>query len=79
MKNCRLDQSTPNGHTFFCRPSFYTRLSKRIRYSKAIVATVRKLLIIIYCMLTRGEKYGKRDDDLTHRKITELHDNRAMN
>lgn len=51
---------------------FYTRLSKRIGYSKAIVATARKLLTIIYHMLTKGEEYEERDDDLTYRKIRRM-------
>ena len=41
---------------------FYLRLSKRIGKSKAIVATARKLLIIIYHMLTKQMEYEERDD-----------------
>ncbi|MCK4347922.1 MAG: IS110 family transposase [Thermoplasmatales archaeon] len=48
---------------------FHARLNKHIGYSKAVVATARKLLIIIFHMLTNGVKYEERDDDLTHRKI----------
>ena len=51
---------------------FHTRLNKHIGYSKAVVATARKLLIIIYHMLTKGEKFEERDDDLTHRKIRKM-------
>jgi len=51
---------------------FYRRLSKRIGESKAIVATARKLLIIIYHMLTKHEEYEERDDDLTNRKIRRM-------
>lgn len=51
---------------------FHTRLSNRIGYSKAVVATARKLLVIIYHMLTTGEKYEERDDDLTDRKMKRM-------
>lgn len=51
---------------------FFTRLNKRTGYSKAIVATARKLLIIIFHMLKKGEKYEERDDDLTQRKIKKM-------
>lgn len=51
---------------------FYLRLSKRIGKSKAIVATARKLLIIIYHMLTKQKEYEERDDDLTKRKIKRM-------
>jgi transposase len=51
---------------------FYLRLSKRIGESKAIVATARKLLIIIYHMLTKQKEYEERDDDLTSRKIRRM-------
>lgn len=51
---------------------FYLRLSKRIGKSKAIVATARKLLIIIYHMLTKQQEYEERDDDLTGRKIKRM-------
>ena len=51
---------------------FYLRLSKRIGKSKAIVATARKLLIIMYHMLTKQVEYEERDDDLTSRKIKRM-------
>ena len=51
---------------------FYLRLSKRVGKSKAIDATARKLLIIIYHMLTKHEEYEERDDDLTSRKIRRM-------
>ena len=51
---------------------FYLRLSKRIGKSKAIVATARKLLIIIYHTLTKHQEYEERDDDLTSRKIKRM-------
>ncbi|MFW6173384.1 MAG: IS110 family transposase [Elusimicrobiota bacterium] len=51
---------------------FYLRLSKRVGKSKAIVATARKLLIIIYHMLTKQQEYEERDDDLTNRKIKRM-------
>jgi len=51
---------------------FYLRLSKRIGKSKALVATARKLLIIMYHMLTKQKEYEERDDDLTKRKIKRM-------
>ena len=51
---------------------FYLRLSKRVGKSKAIVATARKLLTIIYHMLTNHQEYEERDDDLTQRKIRRM-------
>ncbi len=51
---------------------FYKRLSKRKGGSKAIVATARKLLIIMYHMLMNHQEYEERDDDLTCRKIRRM-------
>lgn len=51
---------------------FYERLKKRIGKNKAIVATAKKLLIIIYRMLTENKEYEERDDDLTYRKIKRM-------
>jgi transposase len=51
---------------------FYKRLSKRIGANKAIVATARKMLVIIYHMLVNQSPYEERDDDLTYRKFQRM-------
>jgi len=51
---------------------FYTRLTRRVGANKAIVATARKLLVIIYHMLTDLKPYEERDDDLTYRKLSRM-------
>ena len=47
---------------------FYLRLEKRKESRVAIVATARKMLSIIYYMLTRNDSYRDADDALTARK-----------
>ena len=51
---------------------FYLRLSRRRGKQIAIVATARKLIRIIYAMLTSGERYRDEDPELTERKIYKL-------
>lgn len=58
---------------------FYLRLEKRIGKNKAIVAVARKLLVIIYAMLTTGRPYEERRDDLLYRKLAKLQKNAAKN
>lgn len=50
----------------------YMRLEKRIGANKAIVATARKILVIIYHMLVNQRPYEERDDDLTYRKLRRM-------
>lgn len=51
---------------------FYLRVMRRRGRNKAVVATARKLLIIMYHMLKDGREYEERDDDLTYRKISAM-------
>ncbi len=51
---------------------FYTRLAKRVGANKAIVATARKMLTIIYHMLITQKPYEERNDDLTYMKLKRM-------
>lgn len=44
---------------------FYERVKRRGGHGKAIVATARKLAILFWCMLTRGEDYAHQQPSLT--------------
>lgn len=50
----------------------YQKLSKRIGKKKAIIAIARKLLVIIYHMLTERKSFEERNDDLIYRKTGRL-------
>ena len=51
---------------------FYDRTRARRGHGKAIVATARKLAILFWCMLTRGEDYAHQQPSLTKKKLRRL-------
>jgi transposase len=52
--------------------AFYQRTRGRRGHGKAIVATARKLAILFWCMLTRGEDYAHQQPSLTKKKLRQL-------
>jgi transposase len=52
--------------------AFYERTKTRRGHGKAIVATARKLAILFWCMLTRGEDYAHQQPSLTKKKLRRL-------
>ena len=52
--------------------AFYDRTRARRGHGKAIVATARKLAILFWCMLTRGEDYAHQQPSLTRKKLRRL-------
>jgi transposase len=52
--------------------AFYERVRARRGHGKAIVATARKLAILFWCMLRRGEDYAHQRPALTKKKLREL-------
>ena len=52
--------------------AFYERLRARRGHGKAIVATARKLTVLFWCMLTRGEDYAHQRPALTKKKLRQL-------
>ncbi|WP_258359419.1 IS110 family transposase [Moorella sulfitireducens (nom. illeg.)] len=52
---------------------FYLRLKKRKGHKVAIVAAARKLLTIIWAMLTKNMEYRHLREDLRQRKIRRMH------
>ena len=52
--------------------AFYERTRARRGHGKAIVATARKLAVLFWCMLTRGEDYAHQQPSLTKRKLRQL-------
>jgi transposase len=52
--------------------AFYERVRARRGHGKAIVATARKLAILFWCMLSRGEDYAHQCPALTKKKLREL-------
>jgi transposase len=52
--------------------AFYERLRARKGHGKAIVATARKLAVLFWCMLTRGEDYAHQQPSLTRKKLRRL-------
>jgi transposase len=52
--------------------AFYDRTRARRGHGKAIVATARKLAVLFWCMLTRGEDYAHQQPSLTKRKLRRL-------
>jgi transposase len=52
--------------------AFYLRTKARRGHGKAIVATARKLAILFWCMLTRGEDYAHQQPSLTRKKLRRL-------
>ncbi len=52
--------------------AFYERTRGRRGHGKAIVATARKLAVLFWCMLTRGEDYAHQQPSLTKKKLRAL-------
>ena len=52
--------------------AFYERTRARRGHGKAIVATARKLAVLFWCMLTRGEDYAHQQPSLTTKKLRRL-------
>jgi transposase len=52
--------------------AFYERTKARRGHGKAIVATARKLSVLYWCMLTRGEDYAHQQPTLTNKKLRRL-------
>lgn len=52
--------------------AFYERTRARRGHGKAIVATARKLTVLFWCMLTRGEDYAHQQPSLTKKKLRRL-------
>jgi transposase len=52
--------------------AFYERTKARRGHGKAIVATARKLTVLFWCMLTRGEDYAHQRPALTKKKHRQL-------
>ena len=52
--------------------AFYERTRARRGHGKAIVATARKLAILFWCMLTRGQDYAHQQPSLTRKKLRHL-------
>src|SRR5436305_3508721 len=48
---------------------FYERTKARRGHGKAVVATARKLAVLFWCMLTRGEDYAHQQPSLTRKKL----------
>ena len=52
--------------------AFYQRTKARREHGKAIVATARKLAILFWCMLARGQDYAHHQPSLTRKKLRRL-------
>jgi transposase len=52
--------------------AFYERTKARRGHGKAIVATARKLAVLFWCMLTRGQDYAHQQPSLTRKKLRRL-------
>jgi transposase len=52
--------------------AFYERVRARRGHGRAIVATARKLAVLFWCMLRRGEDYAHQRPALTKKKLREL-------
>jgi len=52
--------------------AFYERTRGRRGHGKAIVASARKLAVLFWCMLTRGEDYAHQQPSLTAKKLRKL-------
>jgi transposase len=52
--------------------AFYDRTRARRGHGKAIVATARKLAVLFWCMLARGEDYAHQQPSLTKKKLRRL-------
>jgi transposase len=52
--------------------AFYERIKGRRGHGKAIIATARKLAILFWCLLSRGEDYAHQQPSLTAHKLRQL-------
>jgi len=52
--------------------AFYLRVRSRRGHGKAIVAAARKLAVLFWCMLTRGQDYAHQQPSLTAQKLRRL-------
>jgi transposase len=52
--------------------AFYLRIRSRRGHGKAIVATARKLAVLFWCMLTRGQDYAHQQPSPTAQKLRRL-------
>jgi hypothetical protein len=52
--------------------AFYERTRGRRGHGKAIVASARKLAVLFWCMLTRGEDYAHQQPSLNAKKLRKL-------
>jgi transposase len=52
--------------------AFYERTRARRGHGKAVVASARKLAVLFWCMLTRGEDYAHQQPTLTKKKLRQL-------
>jgi transposase len=59
-----------------CQPgplrAYYQRIRARRGHGKAIVAAARKLAVLFWCMLTRGQDYAHQQPSLTAQKLRRL-------
>jgi transposase len=49
--------------------AFYERIRARRGHGKAVVAAARKLAVLFWCLLTRGEEYAHQQPSLTAKKL----------
>jgi hypothetical protein len=49
--------------------AFYERIRARRGHGKAVVASARKLAILFWCLLSRGEDYAHQQPSLTAKKL----------
>jgi transposase len=49
--------------------AFYERIRARRGHGKAVVAAARKLTVLFWCLLTRGENYAHQQPSLTAKKL----------
>jgi transposase len=49
--------------------AFYQRIRARRGHGKAVVAVARKLTVLFWCLLTRGEDYAHQQPSLTAKKL----------
>jgi transposase len=52
--------------------AFYERTRARRGHGKAVVASARKLAVLFWCMLTRGQDYAHQQPSLTAKKLRKL-------
>jgi transposase len=52
--------------------TFYERIAAKKGHNKALVATMRKMLVVIWTILTKNERYSGEDQELTERKYKRL-------